>query len=369
VSPSAPREWRRAGVARVGCSDTAPGARGAIVIIDADIHVTQDTMVNLRPRLPERFAYRERFLNGDEFDRGVGGSLGKHGLSAAEHLADMAQEGVDVQVLFPTTVMNSGNLREADLATAIAHAYNDWLYDFCAADRERLKGVALVALQDVPSAIREMSRAVTDLGMCAVMIPTYVHPGKDLGGREMDPFYAEAERLGVPVAVHRLSGPSTVGFDRFTNFSALHTCVPMFELATAVTNVTIGGVFERFPRLKVAFLEAGVGWVPWLVENMDEHCKVRGPEVPHLKSLPSEYLGSGRVYFSFEPDEHQVPEVAALLGDGSLLFSSDYPHWDSPFPNSVRIVRERADMLETLKQRVLCDNPADCYGIPTRMEA
>ena len=339
------------------------------MVIDADIHVTTDTIANLRPWLPERWTYRERFLNSDEFDRGVGGTIGKHGLSAAEHLADMAEEGIDVQVLFPTGLLNLGSVREAELATALAHAYNDWLYEFGQADRDRFKGVALVALQDVSSAIREMTRAVTDLGMIAVMVSTYTHPGKDLGGRELDDFYAEAQRLGVPVAVHRVSGTGTVGFDRFTNFTALHSCVPMFELATAVSSMTIGGVFERFPTLKVAFLEAGVGWLPWLVENLDEHCKMRGPEVPHLKALPSEYLSSGRVYFSFEPDEHQVPEVAALLGERSLLFSSDYPHWDSPFPNSVRIVRERTDLSEALKQRVLCDNAAECYGIPARIPA
>ena len=82
-----------------------------------------------------------------------------------------------------------------------------------------------------------------------------------------------------------------------------------------------------------------------------------------------EYLSSGRAFFSFEPDEHQVPEVAELLGDQSLLFSSDYPHWDSPFPNSVRIVRERQDMSDTLKQRVLCDNVAACYGIAAEIPA
>src|SRR5688572_26818938 len=93
--------------------------RGSVeesMVIDADIHVTTDTIANLRSRLPERWTYRERFLNSDEFDRGVGGTIGKHGLSAAEHLADMAEEGIDVQVLFPTGLLNLGSVREAELA-------------------------------------------------------------------------------------------------------------------------------------------------------------------------------------------------------------------------------------------------------------
>ena len=339
------------------------------MVIDADIHVTRDTIDTLRSRLPERFQYRQRFFNSDEYDRNLGGTLGKHGLTAAQHLVDMDQEGIDVQVLFPTGLLNLGSNREADLAVALAHAYNEWLHEFCQADPRRFKGVGVVALQDVPAAIREMHHAVADLGMVAVMVPTYTHPGKDLGSRELDDFYGEAQRLGIPVAVHRVSGTGTVGFERFTNFVALHAAVPMFELATAVASMVIGGVFERFPDLKVAYLEAGVGWVPWLVENLDEHCALRAPEVPYLKARPSDYLSSGRVFFSFEPDEHQVPEVAELLGDGVLLFSSDYPHWDSPFPNSVRIVRERTDLSDHLKQRVLCDNPAACYGIPAGIPA
>src|SRR5262249_3362082 len=153
-------------------------------------------------------------------------------------------------------------------------------------------GVAMVPLQDVRAAIDELHHGVGELGMCAVMVPTFVYPGRDLGGPEMDPFYAEVQRLGVPVAIHRGSGTGTVRFERFTNFTALHSVVPMFELATAVTSMVIGGVFERFPDLKVAFLEAGVGWVPWLVENLDEHCEWRPSEVAHLKARPSEYLSS-----------------------------------------------------------------------------
>jgi predicted TIM-barrel fold metal-dependent hydrolase len=338
------------------------------MVIDADIHVTLDTMENLRSRLPERFRKRERFQNQDEYDRNLSGTLGKHELTAEQHIVDMDQEGIDVQVLFPTGLLNHGSTREPELATALAHAYNDWLHEFCQADPRRFKGVALLALQDIPQAIREMTRAVTDLGMVAAMIPTYVYPGKDLGSRELDDLYAEAQRLGIPIAVHRVSGSGSVGFERFTNFTALHALVPMFELATAVANMVVGGVFERFPTLKVAYLEAGVRWVPWLVHNLDEHCEVRAPEVPHLKALPSEYLGSGRVFFSFEPDEQGLVEVAEMLGDQVLLFSSDYPHWDW-VPGGVRLIRERSDLSETLKRRVLADNPAQCYGIPTGVPA
>lgn len=339
------------------------------MIIDADIHVTMDTINTLRPRLPERYRQRERYFNQDEYDRNLNGTLGKHDLSAADHLRDMEIEGIDVQVLFPTGMLGYGNNREAELAVALCRAYNDWLAEFCQADKQRFRGVGLMPLQDVRASVGELQRCIGDLGMLAVMVPTYVYPGKDLGSRELDDFYAEAERLGVTIAVHRVSSAGAVGFDRFTNFTALHSVVPMYELSSAVANMVIGGVFERFPTLRVAFLEAGVGWVPWLVHSLDEHCEVRASEVPHLKALPSEYLRSGRAFFSFEPGEAAVPRVAEVLGEQALLFSSDYPHWDSQFPNSVKIVRERTDLSARLKEHVLTLNPAACYGLQAEVLA
>src|SRR4051794_8131064 len=163
------------------------------MVIDADIHVTLDTMENLRDRLPERYRRRGRFQNSDEFDRDMFGTLGKHGLNAQQHIVDMDAEGIDVQVLFPTGLLNFGSTRQPDLAVTLSHVYNDWLHEFCQADPRRFKGVGLVACQDMPSAVREANRCVTDLGMCAIMVPTYVYPGKDLGSHEFDELYGEAQ--------------------------------------------------------------------------------------------------------------------------------------------------------------------------------
>jgi predicted TIM-barrel fold metal-dependent hydrolase len=339
------------------------------MIIDADIHVTLDNMDTLRPYLPERYRGRRKFLNQDEFDRDLGGNLGKDHVTAAQHLVDMDIEGIDVQVLYPTGLLNFGSKREAEVAVAMARAYNDWLYEFCQTDPRRFKGVALVGLQDMPEAVREMTRAVTDLGMVGVFVPSYVYPGKDLGSHDFDDLYAEAERLGIPIGVHRVAGTGTIGFDRFTRFPAMHALVPMFEEAAAVANMVFGGVFERYPTLRVAFLEAGVHWLPWLVEKLDEHAEMFASQLPHLKALPSEYLRSGRAFFSFEPGEDGVGEVAELLGEQALVFSSDYPHFDSPFPNSVRLVRERTDLSDALKERILTENPARCYRLPAALPA
>ena len=132
----------------------------------------------------------------------------------------------------------------------------------------------------------------------------------------------------------------------------------------AVCSIVLGGVLERHPDLRVAFLEAGVGWVPYWLERLDEHFEKLGNEVPHLSMKPSEYLLSGRCYFHVEPEERGLPFAIEVLGDDLLMYASDYPHWDCAFPDSARLLRERADLSETSKRKILGQNAARFYGLP-----
>jgi predicted TIM-barrel fold metal-dependent hydrolase len=135
------------------------------------------------------------------------------------------------------------------------------------------------------------------------------------------------------------------------------------EQIAAVTAVVLGGVFERFPRLRVGFMEAGCGWVPFWMEHMDEEFELRHEEAPELKAKPSEYLTSGRAYFGVEPEERLIPVVAGVVGQDALMYASDYPHWDSGWPNTSRTLRERDDLSEPLKARLLGENALDFYGL------
>ncbi len=332
-----------------------------VLVIDADGHVTE-TEATLRPYLPEE--YRNRPLRDSEaWDRRMGGTLGKNNDDPHVQLADMDADGIDVQVIYPTLLLNMSELKETHLAVAVARAYNDWLAEFCAADPRRLKGVAMVPLQDVDEAIKEARRAVTDLGHVGVFMPTNVRD-QDIGKRQFWPFYEAVEELGVPLGIHGGTLAAQRMHGRFDTFIAVHTVAFPFECMAALTGLIFAGVPEKFPRLRIAALEGCCGWLPFLMDRLDEEFELRGArEAPLLQAKPSEYLLSDRIYCSFEPEESTIPYVIERFGAHKLLYASDYPHWDTEWPETVSTLLDRSDVPFTLKRKILSDNALRFYGL------
>ncbi len=333
-----------------------------LLIIDADAHVTESDD-SIKRYMPE--SYRRRPIKGsDVWDRSFGGKLGKNNEDPVVQLHDMDAEGIDVQVIFPTG-LSINSLRETDLAVERARAYNDWLADFCAVNPQRLKGVGQVALQDVGAAVREARRAVEELGHVAIMLPTNVRD-QDIGKREFWPLYEEAQRLGVTLALHGGIPAAERMHGRFDTFIAVHTVAFPFECMAALTGLIYAGVPEVFPSLKFAVLEASIGWLPFLMDRMDEEFELRGwREAPLLRRKPSEYLAGGQFYYGFEIEESTLPYVISRIGSDKLLYASDYPHWDTSWPNSVKLFLGRNDISDADKRRILGDNAQRCYGFTT----
>jgi predicted TIM-barrel fold metal-dependent hydrolase len=123
------------------------------------------------------------------------------------------------------------------------------------------------------------------------------------------------------------------------------------------------GVPERFPDLRLAFLEAGCGWAPYWMERMDDEYAKRAVEAPVLKKKPSDYVRSGRIYFSCEADEWLLPQAVRLVGDGQIVYASDYPHWDHSFPGSIGEIRDRGDLTDAEKRKILADNARRLYRL------
>jgi predicted TIM-barrel fold metal-dependent hydrolase len=331
-----------------------------ILVIDADGHVTESTET-LRRYLPREYQSRPLF-DAEAWDRRMGGTLGKDNEDPQVQLADMDADGIDIQVVYPTRLLNLSELKEAHLAVALTRAYNDWLSEFCAVNPQRLKGVAMVPLQDVAAAIQEARRAVEELGHIAIFMPTNVRD-QDIGNRQFWPFYEAVEALGVPLALHGGTLASQRMHGRFETFLAVHTVAFPLECMAALTGLVFSGVPERFPKLRIAALEASCGWVPFLLDRMDEEFEKRGArEAPLLKAKPSEYLLNGQFYYAFELEESTLPYIVGRIGAEKLLYASDYPHWDTEWPNTVRIFLERGDVSDADKRRILGENPQRFYG-------
>ncbi len=329
--------------------------------IDADGHIVErDT--DIRKRLPEPFSKRSGgLLPSDGMDTNMGGLLGgREGNDLQTRLKDMDLEEIQTSVLFPTSSFAVNSMVERDYAVAYARAYNDFISDFCK-QTPRLEGVALVPLQDPKAAVEEASRAVTKLGLVSIAVASQGMK-EHLGSKTFWPLYEEMERLNVPLCVHnRREGPA--GEIRFDSFIFMHTIGRPVETFIQFAGLMYGGVAERFPKLRISFLECGVGWVPYWIERMDEEWEKRGKiEAPLCKHKPSEYISQSNWFFAMEPEEETLPYVIDRIGDDKILFASDYPHWDGIFPYVTKTIRGRKDISDRAKDRILGENAKRFYG-------
>jgi predicted TIM-barrel fold metal-dependent hydrolase len=285
---------------------------------------------------------------------------------AASQLRAMDVEGVDVAVHFRTLPVVCVDAYEPDFAIALCRAWNDWMADFCRQDPARMKAAALLTLHDPRLAAAELRRAVTELGFVgAQLMPTPVN-GLNLHDPAADPLWAEAEGLDVPICFH--PAPHNHGRDNFLNrfLTRPSSAITLglnnpVELIAAIACMTVGGVMERFPRLRVAFLEGNCSWLPWLLWRLDEYWEMcKGGEDARLTMPPSEYFRR-QGFISVDADEDQVEWVIQKVGDTGLVFSTDYPHPDSHFPESTELFLKLPIAPES-QRRILWDNCARLYG-------
>lgn len=281
-----------------------------------------------------------------------------------ERLADYQKLGIEKQVLFPQlTATMLHYLVEPELATAMAHSYNISIANLIKQYPGELIGAALVALQDVPGAIKEMEWAKAN-GLRGVVIdkvfPVKEHIYSEPYGfhPEIDPFFKRAEELNMPLLMH------TVGIHghRLNNLSifqqhGLEFFAPQ-DGHISLTSLVTSGVFDRFPNLKVVYTEAGVSWIKAMLERLDESfdhplidfdaedaatrrfmavsggrpiVKALVPMVDYLhkNKMPASHYFRKNIWFTIETEETQLPEAINYLGASQFLFATDYPHDDA----------------------------------------
>ena len=188
--------------------------------------------------------------------------------------------------------------------------------------------------------------------------------GHVLGDARFTPIYEMAQRLDVMVGIHA-SGSSMggAGVDLFPQFIQAHTCSHAFGQMRQITSMVFEGIPERFPRLRIAYLEAGCGWAPSGAERLDDEYAKRASEAPALSRTPSDYVRSGSIFFSCEADEWLLPQALKLIGENQIVYASDFPHWDHSYPASLDEIRNRGDITELQKRKILSDNTRRLYGL------
>ena len=281
-------------------------------------------------------------------------------------LEAMDVEGIDIATLYPSRGLHAVDEPGLDprLCAAVARAYNDWLYDFCQKDPQRLIGVAMISVWDVQDAIAETRRAVKDLGFRGVFLRPNIVGQRNWYDPYYDDLWSALEELDIPLGFHEavFSSLPEVGSIFGTNFMLRHAFSHSGEQMLATASFCGGGILERHPKLKVAFLEGNCSWLPWLLYRLDEHWEQTGEgDAPELKMKPSKYF-IRQCFASVEADEEPAKYAVDFAGDDSVVFSTDYPHSDSKYPNSVERFL-KLDLSDTAKRKILWDNCAYIYGV------
>jgi len=287
------------------------------------------------------------------------------GWDPEQHLADMRLDGVAGEVLYPSQGLFYFRIADPALMSAIFRAYNDWLAEFCRTDPARLKGIAMVNLDDVGDGIKELERAAR-LGLAGAMITEYPLEDRRYDRPEYEPFWSAAEGLGMPLSLHtatRRQGKIR-GAGAKTLRDASSRATKAFYPALSMCDMIFSGVFERHPRLTLAIVEFELAWAPHLLDTMDYTYRERHEEAIHrFKNgmRPSDFFHAN-VVLSFQEDAIGI-RLRDVIGVDNMMWGSDYPHSESTFPQSRKILAEiLAGVPEAEQARIVGGTTARVYG-------
>ena len=259
-----------------------------------------------------------------------------------------------------------GTACDIDFANAVASAYNRNLQRRWLDASDRFRGSILVNHADPAAAAREINEMAADRRFVQVLMGSGSSRG--FGHRCYDPIYEAAVRHDLPVAFHPGDeGTGTAGTStpcgQPARYFDWHNTLPLNYMAH-VNSLVCEGTFEKFPTLRVAALEGGIGWLPHLMWRMDKNFKALRATTPWLKRFPSEYIVD-HIRLTTQPveepakPEHLLQIFEMVQAEKTVMFSSDYPHWDNDDP---RFAFPR--MPEAMQQRIFSDNARELYRLP-----
>ncbi|MGH9298232.1 MAG: amidohydrolase family protein, partial [Acidimicrobiales bacterium] len=320
---------------------------------------------------PEWVADRTKLFEADRFAEAAASNY-----DVASHFSAMDAEGIDLAVLFPSRGLLVPGVIDVDpsLIMLAAKAYNDWLADFCREGSQRLFGIGMLDLRDIDAARAEAIRCVEELGFVGLFLRPNVVEGKPLFDPKYEPLWATIADLDVPVCFHegaKVRVPQVGPMELGNRWAFWHVCTHPHAQQIAMVALVMGGVLERHPSLRCAFLECGAGWLPYWMWRMDEHAEPRlwryqsVGDVADLSLTPSEYVRR-QCFVSIESDEEPGRHAVEALGGTNIVWASDYPHIDSTFPGAVDAFLGLGGISKEEKRCILSDNPAAMFGPQVR---
>jgi len=286
--------------------------------------------------------------------------------SLSERLQIMDEEGISLQVLYPTLFLAYPLSFNPAYVTAMCDAYNRWLGDILCG-QDRLKWVGVVNLDDSAAAVKQVKEA-KKLGAVGMMILGTA------GDRLLDdpsllPFYQAVVEAELPLAVHVGWACPAIN-NLYTHIYPSGVIAFSMPVLMGMVSMMSGGIFDRFPNLRVVYLEAGCLWVHFILERLHHRYQHSGKNLANIVALtapiqklaPIEYVKKGNLYFSAEIEDVLLPQVLELVGDGQIMFGSDMPHGDRE-RFAAGMLCQRQDIGDAAKSKILESNPVKFYNL------
>jgi len=315
-------------------------------IIDGDGHVVED-IATIWKYMPEAYVGRSfsdmrgrspfppidhlHSANRHITPRGAFANVGREGW---EQFLD--EVGIGTTVLYTSAGLAFGKIVSSDWAIELSRACNNWIYDTCVSRNPRFKAMGLVPLQEPMEAVIELRRIVRDLGFCGAMLPSTGANMPHLGSEKFWPIYGEAERLGCALAIH---GGAHEGLlmDDLSPYAPINALGHPMSQMICLAGITFNGIFDRFPGVRIGFMEAGSAWLLTCLERFTGSWETHVQYDPRGRFLRlrrgekvidylCRHIDEGRIFIGVEGEELTIAEAIRIVGNKPFMFSSDYPH-------------------------------------------
>jgi len=311
----------------------------------------------------------QRFDDPSQIDfLGLWEDVRKGAYNADAMLRENEEDGVWGSVLQPSQGLFWYRVPDSALLSEICRVYNDWIADFCKANPTRLKGIAMLNLDDIDEGCREIER-IKKLGLVGAFIPVSPLPERPYRDPVYDKFWAVAQECDVPLLMHIATNRYGVPGCEFTmnvgELTGAGRSTTDFWVRYSLSAMVFAGVFDRFPRLKVGSVEHETAWIPHWLKQMDFTYVERPVFTKGWKSkdglMPSDYWRRN-MFVEFMEDDLGI-QMRDHIGVENMLWGSDYPHAESTWPRSQDFIKRIfKGAPEEDVRKITSENAAKMFG-------
>lgn len=284
------------------------------------------------------------------------------------HLVQRAMDSmaIDYMVVLPTPMLVLGMHPQPEIEAAIGQCFNDWMVEDMMPHDKRMRNFIYLPFNDPDACLREVEKHAGNPGVSGFMVTSTRY--KPVHHDSYMKLYRAIEISGKPITFHSGFHWGDESMKQCNRFLTMHAISFVYFNMIHLANWVINGIPERFPKLKVIWIESGLAWVPFMMQRLDSEYMMRSSEAPLLKRKPSEYIRE--MYFTTQPMERDDPSLLqstlkAINAETQLLYASDWPHWDFDLPSSVLDLPFLSDQA---KRNILGLNAAKLLGLEVPAE-